>query len=249
MLCKSYAASLMQIQKTQVCLGNNVVKFQLEQAKKELEKRILEKSEYEKEIKNRNQLVTLIDNVEWKAERYNFNSSTELSEENRNLGKLSAQIEELKNSPEMLAAAKEYDLAKSNYDEAYKFDIDLADKRGSVRNDIENTNNKISERIEQSQKYESEYNELSSKYNELIDEMKDEYERASKQRNTFIVIGSKRLQEIGTPFMQTKFNREESEDINNPKKKNFDYVKGVYVPGLRNLKGRVSNYSLVDGCY
>ena len=211
MLCKSYAASLMQIQKTQVCLGNNVVKFQLEQAKKELEKRILEKSEYEKEIKNRNQLVTLIDNVEWKAERYNFNSSIELSEENRNLGKLSAQIEELKNSPEMLAAAKEYDLAKSNYDEAYKFDIDLADKRGSVKNDIENTNNKISERIEQSQKYESEYNELSSKYNELIDEMKDEYERASKQRNTFIVIGSKRLQEIGNDVENAKRRMEDKQ--------------------------------------
>ena len=211
MLCKSYAASLMQIQKTQVCLGNNVVKFQLEQAKKELERLILEKFGYEKEIKNRNQLVTLIDNVEWKAERYNFNSSIELSEENRNLGKLSAQIEELKNSPEMLAAAKEYDLAKSNYDEAYKFDIDLADKRGSVRNDIENTNNKISERIEQSQKYESEYNELSSKYNELINEMKDEYERASKQRNTFIVIGSKRLQEIGNDVENAKRRMEDKQ--------------------------------------
>lgn len=211
MLCKSYAASKMQIQKTQVCLGNNVVKFQLEQAKKELEKLMLEKSGYEKEIKNRNQLVTLIDNVEWKAERYNFNSSTELSEENRNLGKLSAQIEELKNSPEMLAAAKEYDLAKSNYDEAYKLDIDLADKRGSVRNDIENTNNKISERIEQSQKYESEYNEISSKYNELIDEMKEEYERASKQRNTFIVIGSKRLQEIGNDVENAKRRMEDKQ--------------------------------------
>jgi len=211
MLCKSYAASLMQIQKTQVCLGNNVVKFQLEQAKKELERLILKKSGYEKEIKNRNQLVTLIDNVEWKAERYNFNSSIELSEENRNLGKLSAQIEELKNSPEMLAAAKEYDLAKSNYDEAYKFDIDLADKRGSVKNDIENTNNKISERIEQSQKYESEYNELSSKYNELINEMKDEYERASKQRNTFIVIGSKRLQEIGNDVENAKRRMEDKQ--------------------------------------
>ena len=196
MLCKSYAASLMQIQKTQVCLGNNVVKFQLEQAKKELDRLIREKSGYEEKIENRKQLVSLIDNVEWKAERYNFNSSIELSEENRNLGKLSAQIEELKNSPEMLAAAKEYDLAKSNYDEAYKFDIDLADKRGSVKNDIENTNNKIAERIEQSQKYESEYNELSSKYNELIDEMKDEYERASKQRNTFIVISNKHLQNL-----------------------------------------------------
>lgn len=211
MLCKSYAASKMQIQKTQVCLGNNVVKFQLEQAKKELEKLMLEKSGYEKEIKNRNQLVTLIDNVEWKVERYNFNSSTELSEENRNLGKLSAQIEELKNSPEMLAAAKEYDLAKSNYDEAYKLDIDLADKRGSVRNDIENTNNKISERIEQSQKYESEYNEISSKYNELIDEMKEEYERASKQRNTFIVIGSKRLQEIGNDVENAKRRMEDKQ--------------------------------------
>ena len=211
MLCKSYAASLMQIQKTQVCLGNNVVKFQLEQAKKELERLIREKSGYEEKIENRKQLVSLIDNVEWKAERYNFNSSIELSEEKRNLGKLSAQIEELKNSPEMLAAAKEYDLAKLNYDEAYKFDIDLADKRGSVRNDIENTNNKISERIEQSQKYESEYNELSSKYNELIDEMKEEYERASKQRNTFIVIGSKRLQEIGNDVENAKRRMEDKQ--------------------------------------
>ena len=211
MLCKSYAASKMQIQKTQVCLGNNVVKFQLEQAKKELERLILEKSGYEKEIKNRNQLVTLIDNVEWKAERYNFNSSIELSEENRNLGKLSAQIEELKNSPEMLAAAKEYDLVKSNYDEAYKQDNDLATRHGSVRKDIENTQNKLSERWEQSQKYESEYNEISSKYNELIDEMKEEYERASKQRNTFIVIGSKRLQEIGNDVENAKRRMEDKQ--------------------------------------
>lgn len=211
MLCKSYAASLMQIQKTQVCLGNNVVKFQLEQANKELDRLSLEKSGYEKEIQDRKQLVSLIDNVEWKAERYNFNSSIELSEENRNLGKLSAQIEELKNSPEMLAAAKEYDLAKSNYDEAYKFDIDLADKRGSVRNDIENTNNKISERIEQSQKYELEYNELSSKYNELINEMKDEYERASKQRNTFIVISNKHLQNLTNDVENAKRKMEDKQ--------------------------------------
>ena len=56
-------------------------------------------------------------------------------------------------------------------------------------------------------------------------------------------------QKFGHSFVQAEFNRDESEDMNNPKKKNFLYVKGVYVPGLRNLKGRVSNYSLVDGCY
>ncbi len=211
MLCKSYAASKMQIQKTELCLGNNVVKIQLEQAKKELEKLVLEKSGYEKEINDRKQLITLIDNVEWKVERYNFNSSTELSEENRNLGKLSVQIEELKNSPEMLAAAKEYDLAKSNYDEAYNMDIDLADKRGSVRNDIENTQNKISECLNQSERYEAEYNEISSNYNELIDEMKEEYERASKQRNTFIIIGEKHRKQLSVDVENAKKRMEDKQ--------------------------------------
>ena len=211
MLCKSYAASLMQIQKTQVCLGNNVVKIQLEQTKKELEKLVLEKSGYEKEIKDRKQLITLIDNVEWKAERYNFNSSTELSEENRNLGKLSVQIEELKNSPEMLAAAKEYDLAKSNYDEVYKMDNDLATRHGSVKKDIENTQNKISERLNQSERYEAEYNEISSNYNELIDEMKEEYERASKQRNTFIIIGEKHRKQLSVDVENAKKRMEDKQ--------------------------------------
>lgn len=211
MLCKSYAASKMQIQKTELCLGNNVVKIQLEQAKKELEKLVLEKSGYEKEIKDRKQLITLIDNVEWKAERYNFNSSTELSEENRNLGKLSVQIEELKNSSEMLAAAKEYDLAKSNYDEVYKMDNDLATRHGSVKKDIENTQNKISERLNQSERYEAEYNEISSNYNELIDEMKEEYERASKQRNTFIIIGEKHRKQLAVDVENAKKRMEDKQ--------------------------------------
>lgn len=211
MFCKSYAASKMQIQKTELCLGNNVVKIQLEQAKKEVEKLVLEKSGYEKEIEERKQLVILIDNVEWKAERYNFNSSTELSHENRNLGKLSVQIEELKNSPEMLAAAKEYNLAKSNYDEAYNTDIGNAQKIGSVITDIENTQNKISERLNQSEKYEAEYNEISAKYNELIDEMKEEYERAYKQRNTFIVIGEKHRKQLSVDVENAKKRMEDKQ--------------------------------------
>ena len=211
MLCKSYAASKMQIQKTQVCLGNNVVKIQLEQAKKELEKFVLEESVYEKEIKDRKQLVTLIDNVEWKAERYNFNSSIELSDENRNFGKLSVQIEELRNSPEMLAAAKEYELAKSNYDEADRESKLIERTLGSTEKEISNIQDKISETHGKSGKIEIEYKELEEQHSELIDEMKEEYERASKQRNTFIVIGSKRLQEIGNDVENAKRRMEDKQ--------------------------------------
>lgn len=211
MLCKSYAASLMQIQKTQVCLGNNVVKIQLEQAKKELEKLILEKSEYEKEINDRKQLVILIDNVEWKAEYYNFNSSYELSEEKRNLGKISLQIEELKNSPEMLAAAKEYDLAKSNYDEADKESKLIERNLGSTEKDISNIQEKISETHEKSEKIEIEYKELEDQHSELVDEMKEEYERASKQRGIFIVISNKYLQNLANDVDNAKRKMEDKQ--------------------------------------
>lgn len=211
MLCKSYAASKMQIQKTQVCLGNNVVKFQLEQAKKELEKLKLEKSEYEKEIKNSNQLVTLIDNVEWKAERYNFNSSIDLSEENRNLGKLSAQIEELKNSPKMLAAAKEYELAKSNYDEADKESKLIERNLGSTEKEISNIQEQITETHEKSEKIELEYKELEEHHSELVDEMKEEYERARRQRNNFIIISNKTLQNLTSEVDNAKRKMEDKQ--------------------------------------
>ena len=196
MLCKSYAASKMKIQKTQFCLGNNVVKIQLEQAKKELEDFSLEKAEYEKDIQNKNQLVTLIDNVEWKPEQYNFDSAKELSEENRTLGKLVNQIEELKNSPEMLAAAKEYDLAKANFDEADKESKLIERSLGSTEKEISNIQDKIKESKEKSEKIEIEYKDYSEKNPELVDEMKEEYERASKQRNTFIIISNKHLQNL-----------------------------------------------------
>ena len=198
MLCKSYAASKMKIQKTQFCLGNNVVKIQLEQAKKELEDFTLEKSEYEKDIQNKNQLVTLIDNVEWKPEQYNFDSAKELSEENRTLGKLINQIEELKSSPKMLAAVKEYDLAKSNFDEADKESKLIERTLGSTEKEISNIQEKINEVKHKLENIEMEYQEYSMKYPELVDEMQEEYERARarKQRNDYIVIVSKTLQNL-----------------------------------------------------
>lgn len=211
MLCKSYAASKMQIQKTQVCLGNNVVKIQLEQAKKELEKLVYEKNGYEKEIQDRKQLVTLIDNVEWKAERYNFDSSIELSDENRNFGKLSVQIEELRNSPEMLAAAKEYELAKSNYDEADRESKLIERTLGSTEKEISNIQDKISETHGKSEKIEIEYNELEEQHSELVDEMKEEYERASKQRNTFIIIGEKHRKQLSVDVENAKKRMEDKQ--------------------------------------
>ena len=209
MLCKSYAASKMQIQKTDLCLGNNVVKIQLEQSKKELDSLCLEKSGYEKDINERNQLKILIDNVDWKTDRYNFNSATELADENKKLGKLVSQIEELKNSPEMLAAAKEYEIAKSSYDEAHKEFETIVNNLGSIENAISNIQNKINECSEKSEKTRNEYKEIADAHSELIEEMTAEYERACKQRNAFIVIGEKHRKQL-------------SVDVENAKKKMED---------------------------
>lgn len=211
MLCKSYAASKMQIHKTALCLGNNVVKIQLEQARKELETLKLEKDSCQKNQDYLNQLKTLIDNVEWKPERYNFESGKELHDAKNALGKLVEQIEELKNSPQMLAAAREYEIAENNYNEAYKADNYYAGRLGAVKKDIDNTQTEINESIENSKKSESEYNEIAELHTELVDEMKIEYERACKQRNAFIIIGEKHRKQLNVDVDNAKKKMEESQ--------------------------------------
>ena len=211
MICKSYSAGKMQIHKTSLCLGNDVVKIQLEQAKKEFETLNAEKSEYEKQIQDRNQLKTLIDNVEWNAERYNFNSAKEILEKNKDFGKLLVQIEELKNSPEMLVAAKEYELAKANLENADSESKSIERKLGSVENEIANIERQINENAENADKAESEYKEISENHPELINEMKEEYERACKQRNSLAIISQKYLQNLANDVENAKRKMEEKQ--------------------------------------
>lgn len=245
MLCKSYAASKMQIQKTSLCLGNNVVKIQLEQARKEEEALGLEKSGYEKELENRNQLVKLIDNVEWKPERYNFDCDKELSEENKNFGKLSAQIDELKNSPEMLAAAKEYEIAKSNYDKADKDSKFLERTLGATEKEISNIQGRINEFNEKSEKVEGEYSEKVGQHPELVVEMKEEYERASKQRNTFIIISSKTLQNLTNDVETAKRKMEDKQrDYNLLSERDSSNYGVEFIPFYRDRYRDVANVKI-----
>ncbi|MBR6143742.1 MAG: AAA family ATPase [Treponema sp.] len=245
MLCKSYAASKMQIQKTSLCLGNNVVKIQLEQARKEEETLGLEKSGYEKELENRNQLVKLIDNVEWKSERYNFDCDKELSEENKNFGKLSAQIDELKNSPEMLAAAKEYEIAKSNYDKADKDSKFLERTLGATEKEISNIQGRINEFNEKSEKVEDEYSEKVGQHPELVVEMKEEYERASKQRNTFIIISSKTLQNLTNDVENAKRKMEDKQrDYNLLSERDSSNYGIEFIPFYRDRYRDVANVKI-----
>ncbi|MDY4831333.1 MAG: SbcC/MukB-like Walker B domain-containing protein [Treponema sp.] len=211
MICKSYSAGKMQIHKTSLCLGNDVVKIQLEQAKKEFETLNAEKSEYEKQIQDRNKLKTLIDNVDWNAERYNFNSAKEIAEKNKDFGKLFVQIEELKNSPEMLVAAKEYEPAKANLENADSQSKSIERKLGSVENEIANIERQINENAENADKAESEYKEISENHPELINEMKEEYERACKQRNSLAIISQKYLQNLANDVENAKRKMEEKQ--------------------------------------
>lgn len=211
MLCKSYAASKMKIQKTPLCLGNNVVKIQLEQAGKELETLCSEKSGYEKEILNRSQLITLIDNVEWNVERYNFESSKELSEANRTLGKLASQIDELKNSPEMLAVVREYEIAETNYAKADKDSKLIERALGSTEKEISNIQDKINEFIKSSEKKEIDFKEISKFHPELIDEMKEEYKRQVLLRKSLIVIGEKHIKQLNVDVDKAKGKMEDKQ--------------------------------------
>ena len=109
----------------------------------------------------------------------------------------------------MLAATREYEIAKSNYEEADKDSKLIERNLGATEKEIANIQEKIDEVIGKSETVENEFMEISETHPELVTEMKEEYERASKQRNTFIIISEKHRKQL-------------SVDVENAKKKMED---------------------------
>lgn len=203
-LSKSYSASLMDMRKTQFCMGNNVIKIQLKQAlkqKDELESSIHVVNE---EIEKTNQLKRLIENIKWDASYYDFDSPENLKIHTRRKNELVAQIEDLKNSPQMLAAMKEIEFAQKHYDEARRQNEKSVSECTTNENKITSAQNEINRLEADSASKREKYSELAKENPELESEMLSEYEKQSAQRKSPIVIGEKYMKQLNTDVENAK---------------------------------------------
>lgn len=203
-LAKSYSASLMEIRKTQFCMGNDVIKLQLKQAQKEKEELISSISVVNDDISKSEQMKKLIENINWDPSYYDFDSPLNLKELQKRKNELVLQIEELKNSPNMLAAMKEIEFAEKNYEQAYKQNEDAIKAETTNTNKIDSVQKEISGFETDIKSRQENYSELIRANPELESEVLSEYERQTSLRKSPLVIGEKYIKQLNVDVENAK---------------------------------------------
>lgn len=209
-LAKSYSASLMEIRKTKFCMGNgnDVIEIQLRQFNKDKDELLSNIDVIRKELSKTEQLKRLIENINWNASDYDFDSAEHLKIQTKRKNELVSQIEELKNSPDMLAAMKEIEFAQKNYDSAKIKDENAIKDCTTNANKIGSIQKEIGQLESDSASRKAAYSELIKENPELEDEMLSEYERQTLLRKNPIVIGEKHMKQLNADVENAKKNLE-----------------------------------------
>lgn len=208
-LTKSYSASIMEIHKTRFCMGNDVVEIQLKQTKKEKENVLSTIAVVKKDISKIEQLRRMIENINWDASDYDFDSAENLKNQTQRKNEVILQIEELKNSPDMLAAMKEIEFAQNNYDRANKQHETAIEAYTTNANKIDLMQNEITRLEKEAETKQKSYSELLNANPELENEMLAEYERQVTLLKSPIVVSEKRLKQLATEVENAKKNLED----------------------------------------
>lgn len=163
-LAKSFTMSCMNLQRTQIFMGKDAIKKQLENAY--LDKKTLEREEKELAVNSRllQKYISDLETINWDEKRYMFDAQKCIDGKKSELYNKEAELKEIKNTPEFVVALQE----RENADKEYKKAEDLYI---AVNNDIKTCKDKI---VENKDKFE--------KAEQQIGEAKKEYDLAILQR-------------------------------------------------------------------
>lgn len=204
MLAKSYAASLMKIKGVVPCLGKNAIEMQLKLKLREKERTAENLRIYENQLNVLADLLRLLENIEWKPEKYDFEAIEKISQLNGRLGQIADEIENLKNSPEMLRCMQEIDMAEKKVDALQEtlssIDRELGKNESSQKSNSQAIEN-LSSMIE---KKSVEYNGLVQANLELEQEMLDTYKKAVGQKQNCIVLDKKTVDKAESELQRSR---------------------------------------------
>lgn len=204
MLAKSYAASLMKIKGVVPCLGKNAIEMQLKLKLREKERTAENLRIYENQLNVLADLLRLLENIEWKPEKYDFEAIEKISQLNGRLGQIADEIENLKNSPEMLRCMQEIDMAEKKVDALQEtlssIDRELGKNESSQKSNSQAIEN-LSSMIE---KKSVEYNGLVQANLELEQEMLDTYKKAVEQKQNCIVLDKKTVDKAESELQRSR---------------------------------------------
>lgn len=206
MLTKSFAATRMKIAGVIPCLGKNVVEMQLKIAKENRIRVGNSLTQIGDKLSNLRELLRIIDNTEWRPQSYDFEAVENIEIENAKLGRIADELHALKNSPELLCAAQEIDMAKANVEEKKSISKELSEKYGASKNSKDANDDEIS-RLEQCvDSKQNEYQKMTEENLDLEQEMLDAYNKIKEQKNNLIAIDKKTVERAESELLRSKEN-------------------------------------------
>lgn len=223
MLAKSYAATMMKISDVVPCLGKNVVDMQLKMKEREKEQTSAKLQNFIDQINVLGDLLRLCGNIEWDPEEYDFESTENILQLKKSLGQIASEIEILKNSPEMLRAMQEIEMAEKRVSKLKESSDELSEKLGGNKASQISNNKSIVNLTQSIENRMNDYQGLVKANLELEQEMLETYAQMAKQQNSVLVIAEKTVKNAVSDLndkektlenIQLEYNKLAGKDLN-----------------------------------
>ncbi|WP_168356716.1 SbcC/MukB-like Walker B domain-containing protein [Petralouisia muris] len=193
MLAKSYAVSYMNISKTEFCLGQDAVKYQLLKAAEEKEKQLAKKEEVQKQKEQICRWREKLQQIDWQAEHYDFDSAQSLADISERNIRIRNDLEKISQNPDFMAVIQEQQEAEQEYKRLEQArDILIGDLKGCEK-DLENLQIELEQLSGEIYVKDQEYSEKCLKHLELKQQMLEEYEKLREKKGICQVITPKTL--------------------------------------------------------
>lgn len=177
MLAKSYSFSCMETKKTEFCLGQDAIKFQLEKALEEKQNREKEREKIQKDKEKICGCRKALSQVDWRAEHYDFGAFAALEEVKEQRRNIAGKIEEIHKNPDFMAVLQEQEDAKREYQKIGREKERLAADIGGCEKDQERKQDDAKTLSGEIYRLKREYAEQRLQHLELEKPMLEEYEK------------------------------------------------------------------------
>ena len=196
MLAKSYSVACMNMKKTQICLGQDVVKLQKKAVQEQ--KRITQDACRQKNdvLEDVCKKIISLRGIDFELANYRLEAPDLLVEHQEKKHKYEENIKEIEGNPEFLAVLKEQQDARNAFDEVDNKRKDIVTKISECETNLKHE--KESEKSIAGEIYSCRkaYEEIKQAHLELESAMLEEYDKLYKKRGEIKVITEKTVQNL-----------------------------------------------------
>ena len=196
MLAKSYAVSYMNLKKTELCLGEDTIKLQLQKALEEKNSKKVESKQNQKDLEQILQMRKEIEKIDWDVKHYNFQAATLLEEKKDRKKKLQRDAEKIRSNSDFIAVLQEQEDAGQAYKMAKNKVAENERNIGIYITKIQEKEEVLKKLTGEIYVLEQEYKDKCLHHLELKRPMQEEYNKLRENKGSWQVITEKTVKNL-----------------------------------------------------